>query len=152
MRNPCGDYYHIALGKVMDLPALNIGSQPLAGRSHFASQHSASGDEGGRAVDNIENVRLLFMKFDMSVLRAVSAHDEKVRSLYQDTGILSGTFFSLIPIIGVGRIDEIEEYFRLHKIPEAEVGITAGLEKLKAFDRLLSSITKNASRQKLNFE
>ena len=69
---------------------------------------------------------------------------EKVRSLYKDTGILSGTFLSLIPIIGVGRIDEIDEYFKRHEMPEADVGITAGLEKLKAYDRLVSSIAKNA--------
>ena len=70
---------------------------------------------------------------------------EKLRSLYQDTGILSGTFLSLIPILGVGRINEIEEYFNRHKMPEADVGITAGLEKLKAYDRLVSSITKNTT-------
>ncbi len=69
----------------------------------------------------------------------------KLRSLYQDTGILSSTFLSLIPILGVGRINEIEEYFDSHKIPEADVGIKAGLEKLKAYDRLVSSITRNDS-------
>lgn len=67
---------------------------------------------------------------------------EKLRSLYQHTGILSGTFFSLIPTLGIGRISEIEAYFTGYKMPEANVGITAGLEKLKAYDRLVSSITK----------
>ncbi len=70
---------------------------------------------------------------------------EKLRSLYQDTGILSGTLLSLIPILGIGRITEIEEYFNRHQMLEADVGITAGLEKLKAYDRLVSSITKNVS-------
>ena len=70
---------------------------------------------------------------------------EKVRSLYQNTGILSGTFFSLIPIIGIGRINEIDEYFKRHEMPEADVGITAGLEKLKAYDRLVSSILRNTT-------
>jgi tricorn protease interacting factor F2/3 len=68
---------------------------------------------------------------------------EKLRNLYQDTGILSLTFFSLIPTLGVGRIHETEDYFTKHKIPEANVGITAGLEKLSAYDRLVSNTTKN---------
>jgi tricorn protease interacting factor F2/3 len=67
---------------------------------------------------------------------------EKLRSLYQDTGILSGTFLSLIPILGIGRIIEFEEYFNQHKMPEADVGIKAGLEKLRAYDRLVRNITR----------
>ena len=72
---------------------------------------------------------------------------EKLRSLYQDTGILSRTFLSIIPILGVGRINEIEEYFKQHRIPEADIGITAGLEKLKAYDRLVSSIISTTTSQ-----
>jgi len=69
---------------------------------------------------------------------------EQLRSLYQDTGIISSTLLSLIPILGVGRTNEIEEYFNQHKIPEAGVGITAGLEKLKAYDRLVSNIREES--------
>jgi tricorn protease interacting factor F2/3 len=60
--------------------------------------------------------------------------------LYQNTGILSGTFLSIIPILGIGRIPEVEDFFNKHKIIEAEVGIKAGLEKLNTFDRLVRKI------------
>jgi tricorn protease interacting factor F2/3 len=72
---------------------------------------------------------------------------EKLRSLYENTGIISATLLSLIPILGIGRVYEIEEYFNRHKIPEANVGITAGLEKLRSYDRLVSSINNNALSQ-----
>lgn len=65
---------------------------------------------------------------------------ERLRELYQSTGILSGTFLSIIPILGIGRIEEAEKFFNKHKMPEAEVGIRAGLEKLQAYDRLVRSI------------
>jgi tricorn protease interacting factor F2/3 len=65
---------------------------------------------------------------------------EKLRSLYQNTGILSGTLLSIIPILGIRRISEFENYFDQYKMPDAEVGIRAGLEKLKSYDRLVKSI------------
>jgi tricorn protease interacting factor F2/3 len=65
---------------------------------------------------------------------------EKLRKLYENTGILSGTFLSIIPILGIGRVEETETFFTTHKIADAEVGITAGLEKLVAYDRLVRSI------------
>lgn len=66
---------------------------------------------------------------------------ERLRELYQSTGILSGTFLSIIPILGIGRIKETEQFFNEHKMPEADVGIRAGLEKLRAYDRLTRSLT-----------
>lgn len=68
---------------------------------------------------------------------------EKLRGLYQSTGILSGTLLSIIPVLGIGRVTELENYFDEHKMPDAEVGIRAGLEKLRAYDRLVRSV--NAS-------
>jgi tricorn protease interacting factor F2/3 len=70
----------------------------------------------------------------------LKANLEKIRNLYQNTGILSGTFLSIIPILGIGRIPEVEDFFNKHKIIEAEVGIKAGLEKLNTFDRLVRKI------------
>ena len=64
----------------------------------------------------------------------------KLQELYKGTGTLSGTFMSLIPILGIGRTREVEDFFREHRIPGAETGISAGLEKLKANDRLVSDI------------
>ncbi len=65
---------------------------------------------------------------------------ERIRDLYHNTGVLSGMFGSLIPILGVGRIQEVESFFDKHKMPEAEMGIKAGLERLPAYDRLVKSI------------
>lgn len=70
---------------------------------------------------------------------------ERIRDLYQNTGVLSGVLGSLIPILGVGRIQEVEDFFEKHKMPEAEMGIKAGLEKLRAYDRLVSNIMKSST-------
>ena len=35
----------------------------------------------------------------------------KLQKLYENTGILSGTFLSIIPILGIGRIEEVETFF-----------------------------------------
>jgi len=65
---------------------------------------------------------------------------EKILELYHNTGILSGAFLSIIPLLGIGRIQEVEHFFDKHKIPDAEVGIKAGLEKLRAYDRLVRNM------------
>jgi tricorn protease interacting factor F2/3 len=62
---------------------------------------------------------------------------QKLAELYQSTGILSGVFLSLIPMLGVGRGQEFERFFADHKMPDAEIGIKAGLEKLHAYDQLI---------------
>jgi tricorn protease interacting factor F2/3 len=67
----------------------------------------------------------------------------KIRSLYQNTGILSGTLLSVIPILGIGRTSEVEDFFNKQKIPEAAVGIKAGLEKLRVYDRLVTDVSKS---------
>ncbi|MEW9491256.1 MAG: M1 family metallopeptidase [Candidatus Aramenus sulfurataquae] len=59
-----------------------------------------------------------------------------VRRIYQGTGILGRTLSTIIPIIGVGREEEVEKFFKENKLPEAEKGILQGLEILKAFSRL----------------
>jgi tricorn protease interacting factor F2/3 len=65
---------------------------------------------------------------------------ETIRDLYLNTGVLSGVLGNLIPILGVGRIQEVEGFFEKHKMPEAEMGIKFGLEKLRVYDRLVNSI------------
>ncbi len=65
---------------------------------------------------------------------------EKLRELYKDTGVLSDIFSSVIPILWVGRIQQVEDFFGKHIMPDAEVGIKAGLEKAGAYDRLVRSI------------
>lgn len=67
---------------------------------------------------------------------------EKIREMYANTGALSGVFLTMTPILGVGRIQEVETFFEKHSMPEAEVGIKAGLERLRAYDRLVRNIMR----------
>jgi tricorn protease interacting factor F2/3 len=70
---------------------------------------------------------------------------EKLRTIFQGTGVLSGGIEGMIPILGIGRIEEVESFFGEHKMPEAEAGIKAGLEELRAYDRLVRTITQEQS-------
>jgi tricorn protease interacting factor F2/3 len=69
----------------------------------------------------------------------------KLEELYHGTGILSLSFASFIPLLGLGRVSEVESFFAEHQIPEAETGIKVGLEKLHAYDRLATEIMNSPS-------
>jgi tricorn protease interacting factor F2/3 len=64
---------------------------------------------------------------------------QTLRKLNEGTGRLSQVLLSTIPILGIGKADEVEEFFRENRIPEAGKGIEAGLEKLKVYDRFVKS-------------
>jgi len=64
----------------------------------------------------------------------------RLLKLYEGTGRLSRILLSVIPILGVGRVEEVERFFEENKIPEAEKGIEAGIEKLKIYDRLVENV------------
>ena len=64
----------------------------------------------------------------------------KLQELYQSTGLLSIEFMSIIPVLCIGRLSEAEDFFAKHAISDAEVGIKVGLEKLRAYDRLVKNI------------
>ncbi len=66
----------------------------------------------------------------------------KLRELYEGTGLLSTVFMSIIPVLCVGRVSEAEDFFTKHAISDAETGIKVGLEKLRAYDRLVKSIAQ----------
>ncbi len=68
---------------------------------------------------------------------------ETLRKLYEGTGTLSRVLLAIIPILGIGRVKEVEKFFEENRIPEAEKGIEAGLEKLKIYDRLVKSISSS---------
>ena len=70
----------------------------------------------------------------------LQANIGKLQELYEGTGILSGTFLSIIPMLGIGRVEDMKTFFTQHKIPDAEVGIRAGLEKLLVYDRLAKTL------------
>jgi tricorn protease interacting factor F2/3 len=67
-----------------------------------------------------------------------------LRRVYEGTGDLSRLLQSCIPILGIGRVEEVERYFNENRIPEAQSGIKAGLEKLKIYQRLVNSFPDEA--------
>ena len=67
-----------------------------------------------------------------------------LREVYEGTGDLSRLLQSCIPILGIGRIEEVERYFSENRLPEAQNGINAGLEKLKIYQRLVNSLPDDA--------
>jgi tricorn protease interacting factor F2/3 len=64
----------------------------------------------------------------------------KLQEMYRSTGTLSNVFLSVIPILGVGRVREVESFFEKHEMPDSEVGIKAGLEKLRVYDRFVKNM------------
>jgi tricorn protease interacting factor F2/3 len=68
----------------------------------------------------------------------------KIQELYVGTGLTSSLLASIIPAVGLGRVPEVETYFGEHPIPDSEIGINVGLEKLRAYDRLAQEIMRQA--------
>ena len=67
-----------------------------------------------------------------------------LREVYEGTGDISRLLQSCIPILGIGRIEEVERYFSENRVPEAQNGINAGLEKLKIYQRFVNSSLSEA--------
>jgi tricorn protease interacting factor F2/3 len=67
-----------------------------------------------------------------------------LREVYEGTGDISRLLQSCIPILGIGRIEEVERYFNENSVPEAQNGINAGLEKLKICQRFVNSLLGEA--------
>jgi tricorn protease interacting factor F2/3 len=67
-----------------------------------------------------------------------------LREVYEGTGDISRLLQSCIPILGIGRVEEVERYFSENRVPEAQSGIKAGLEKLKIYQRLVTSLANEA--------
>jgi tricorn protease interacting factor F2/3 len=67
-----------------------------------------------------------------------------LRGVYEATGDLSRLLQSCIPILGIGRVEEVEKYFNENRVPEAQNGIKAGLEKLRIYQRLVSGFPADA--------
>ncbi|MEM0304533.1 MAG: M1 family metallopeptidase [Saccharolobus sp.] len=66
----------------------------------------------------------------------IKMHINFIREAYKGTGILGRRLIDVIPLIGIGREKEVEEFFTNLDMPEASVGIKSGLELLKAYSRL----------------
>jgi len=72
----------------------------------------------------------------------LKAKTGKLLELYAGTGLLASVFSSIIPILCLGRVSEAEAYFNEHRMPDAEIGIKVGLEKLRVYDRLTKEIMR----------
>ncbi|MBI2184303.1 MAG: M1 family metallopeptidase [Thaumarchaeota archaeon] len=70
----------------------------------------------------------------------IKVNVSRLRRLYEGTGTLSRIFLSTLPVLGVGKVSEVEKFFEANKIPEAEKGIDAGLERLRIYDNLVRRI------------
>jgi len=64
-----------------------------------------------------------------------------LREVYEGTGELSPLLQSCIPILGIGKVEEMKRYFEENRIPEAQNGIKTGLEKLGIYQRLVDSVS-----------
>jgi len=67
-----------------------------------------------------------------------------LREIYDGTRDISRLMQSCIPILGIDRIEEVERYFNENRVPEAQNGINAGLEKLKIYQRFVNSFLDEA--------
>ena len=73
----------------------------------------------------------------------ISKNIDWLRSIYEGVGTVSRFLTAGIPIFGIGRAQKVERFFEAHKIPEATMGIEAGIEKLKINENLLKRIDQS---------
>lgn len=64
----------------------------------------------------------------------------RLLKLHEGTGRLSQILLSVIPILGIGRVEEVERFFKENEIPQAKKGIEAGIERLKIYERLVKKM------------
>ncbi|MFX0145938.1 MAG: M1 family metallopeptidase, partial [Candidatus Hodarchaeota archaeon] len=67
---------------------------------------------------------------------------DKLIKLYEGTGTLSRILLSAVPFLGLGRVQEVERFLNLHRRPEIQTGIQAGLERLKIYDRMKKRLAR----------
>jgi tricorn protease interacting factor F2/3 len=59
----------------------------------------------------------------------------RLDELFRGAGLLSLALERSVPILGIGRGDEVREYFRTHPYPEGARGLAKGLERLQILER-----------------
>ncbi|MEM4223384.1 MAG: leucyl aminopeptidase, partial [Metallosphaera sp.] len=67
----------------------------------------------------------------------IKIHSKKVAEIYQGTGIFGRVMADVIPLLGIGRVEEVERFFEANPIEGAEKGIRQGIEILKAVSRIV---------------
>lgn len=67
-----------------------------------------------------------------------------LRKIYEGVGTVSRYLTVAIPCFGIGRTGEVKRFFETHKVPEARMGIEAGMERLKINEDFLHRIKRSA--------
>jgi tricorn protease interacting factor F2/3 len=63
-------------------------------------------------------------------------HLPQLEELFRGGGLLSLALERTIPVLGMGRPEEVREYFRTHRFPEGARGVAKGLERLTILERM----------------
>ncbi|HTW39784.1 MAG TPA: M1 family metallopeptidase [Thermoplasmata archaeon] len=66
----------------------------------------------------------------------------RLDELFRGAGLLTLTLERTIPVLGLGRGDEVREYFRAHPYPEGARGLAKGLERLSILERLAPQLAR----------
>jgi hypothetical protein len=66
----------------------------------------------------------------------------RLDELFRGAGLLTLTLERTIPTLGLGRGDEVREYFRTHPYPEGARGLAKGLERLSILERLAPKVAE----------
>jgi tricorn protease interacting factor F2/3 len=66
----------------------------------------------------------------------LTTHLSRLEVLFEGAGLLSLALETTVPIVGLGRGDEVREFFRTHPAPEGARGLAKGLERLAILERL----------------
>ncbi|HLI46891.1 MAG TPA: ERAP1-like C-terminal domain-containing protein, partial [Geobacterales bacterium] len=66
----------------------------------------------------------------------VRTNFKALANIYAGTGIFGRSLAQIIPLLGLGRESEVEQFLTAQEIPEISTGIKDGLEMLKVFSRL----------------
>ncbi len=70
----------------------------------------------------------------------IKVNIERLRKIHEGTRTLSRILLSAIPILGIGKVEEVERFFKENEMPEATKGIEAGLERLRIYDRFVKNV------------
>jgi hypothetical protein len=60
----------------------------------------------------------------------------RLEEQFRGAGLLTLTLERTVPMLGLGRGDEVREYFRTHSYPEGARGLAKGLERLSILEGL----------------
>jgi tricorn protease interacting factor F2/3 len=70
----------------------------------------------------------------------LTTHLPRLEELFRGSGFLSLALESTIPIVGIGRGEEVRSFFETHAYPEGARGLAKGLERLAILERLAPTL------------